>query len=85
MTRDLSKKIVSLSGSRFAFKYMHKEPTQILAYIGPDILVLSPDQFDELKQSGYEMDKWKMGNPLTYNIKYAESTLNKDLKSGSMI
>lgn len=78
------KNIVRLSGNQFVFKYMHKDPTQILAYIGPDMLVLSPDQFDQLKQSGYEMDKWKEGDLLTYNIKYAESTLNKDLKSGSI-
>ena len=64
---------------------MHKEPTQILSYIGPDVLVLSQEQFDQLKRSGYEMDKWRAGELLTYNTKYAKSTWNKQHKSGSML
>lgn len=77
------KLVLRLTGSQYAFKYMHFEPTQILSYVGPDRLSLSDDEFQRLKAAGYEMDKWIKGELLTYNSKFANSTWQQELKDGS--
>lgn len=73
------KHILSLSGTGFKFKYMHFEPTQILAYVGPDFLFLTTEEIDELRSAGYEIDKWSKGELLIANIKYTKSTLETEL------
>lgn len=78
------KNILRLSGVQYAFKYMHFEPTQIFSYVGPDYLTLTQEQIDHLKNSGYEMDKWKKGDLLTYNNKYASSTWKNELEEGKL-
>ena len=79
------KNILRLSGVHFAFKHMHFEPTQILSYIGPDHLELGTEQLKRLSAAGYEMDKWRKGELLIYNHKYASSTWKKELEDGSLL
>lgn len=79
------KLVLRLTGSQFAFKYMHFLPSQILSYVGPDRLLLSQEEIDQLKADGYEMDKWSKGDLLTYNWKYAESTWEEELRNGSLL
>ncbi len=78
------KNILRLSGSQYSFKYMHFLPNQILSYVGPDFLALTQDQQENLRQFGYEIDKWNNGDLLTYNIKYAQSTWDKELEDGTL-
>ncbi|GGX13988.1 Shedu immune nuclease family protein [Undibacterium macrobrachii] len=78
------KLILRLTGSHYAFKYMHFEPTQILSYLGPDRLLLSSDEVERLKSAGYEMEKWSKGELLTYNFKLAESTYQQEIKDGTI-
>lgn len=78
------KLILRLSGSQFAFKFMHFEPTQILSFLGPDRLAITPADLERLNAAGYEMGKWSKGDLLTYNVRFAESTYHEDLKSGSI-
>jgi hypothetical protein len=78
------KLVLRLTGQQYAFKHMHFEPTQILSYVGPDRLSLSAIELERLKAAGYEMDKWSKGDLLTYNEKFAESTLKQKLKEGKL-
>lgn len=78
------KLVLRLTGAQYAFKHMHFEPTQILSYVGPDRLSLSSDEFEHLKAAGYEMDKWSKGDLLTYNVKFAKSTWEQELKDGTL-
>ena len=64
------KLILRLTGTQFAFKHMHFEPTQILSYMGPDRLVFNSTEITRLKEAGYEMDKWLEGELLRYNTKH---------------
>jgi hypothetical protein len=79
------KLVLRLTGSQFDFKHMHFLPSQILSYVGPDGLLLSQEEIDRLKADGYEMDKWRKGDLLTYNWKYASSTWKEELQNGSLI
>lgn len=78
------KLVLRLTGMQYAFKHMHFEPTQILSYVGPDRLSLSTTEVERLKAAGYEMDKWSKGDLLTYNVKFAESTWQQELKDGTI-
>jgi hypothetical protein len=79
------KLVLRLTGSQFAFKYMHFLPSQMLSYLGPDSLHLSKEEIDKLKADGYEIDKWRKGDLLTYNGKYAGSTAKEELENGSLL
>jgi hypothetical protein len=83
--RKFKKNILRLSGDMYQFKHMHDEPENMLAYIGPDKLQLTSDQKDQLRNSGYEIDKWATGDLLTYNHKYAQSTYDRELKNGTAL
>lgn len=76
------KNVLRLSGVHYSFKLIHFDPTQILSYIGPDHLDLGQEHMDRLRASGYEIDKWRKGDLLTYNHKYADSTWKQELKRG---
>ncbi len=77
------KLVLRLTGCHFAFKHMHFLPLQILSYVGPDRLLVSEEEIDRLKAGGYEMDKWSKGELLTYNWKYASSTLEEEMRDDS--
>ena len=79
-----TKLVLRLAGFQYAFKYMHLFPTQILAYVGPDRLAISANDRARLVAAGYEMDKWSQGEPLMYNIKLARSTLEQDIRDGTI-
>lgn len=68
------KLVLRLTGSQYAFKHMHFQPMQILSYVGPDRLTLTAAEVQRLKDAGYEMDKWCLGELLKYNWKYAASS-----------
>lgn len=76
------KLVLRLTGHQYAFKHMTFEPTQIFAYVGPDNLSLSNNEIELLKKSGYEMEKWSKGELLTFNVKYAKSTSERELNNG---
>lgn len=78
------KLVLRLTGTQFAFKYMHFEPTQILTFVGPDRLYLSEVERDRLRVAGYEIDKWSTGDLLTYNCRYATSTWDEAVKNGTV-
>lgn len=78
------KLVLHLKKNQYAFKYMQFEPTQIFSYMGPDLLSLSTEQFEKLKSAGYEMEKWRNGDLLTYNVKFANSTYEKELHEGTL-
>jgi len=63
---------------RFELKYMHFHPRKIFAWVGPDTLILSPEQKKELSEAGYEIEKWDNHDLLKYSIKLAESTGRKE-------
>ncbi|WP_432738464.1 Shedu anti-phage system protein SduA domain-containing protein [Maridesulfovibrio sp. FT414] len=63
--------VLKISGCQFAFKYMHKHPRSIFSAIGPDSLVLSSEQKDQLKRGGYEVSQWEEGNLLLIEGKKA--------------
>ncbi|WP_038485405.1 Shedu immune nuclease family protein [Collimonas arenae] len=77
--QKFKKNILSLAGFGFKFKYMHFEPAQIFAHVGPDFLFLTAEEKSELRSAGYEIDKWSEGELLIANIKYARSTLEKEM------
>ncbi len=77
--RKFKKNILRLAGDAFVFKIMHDEPEHIFAYIGPDKLHLTDAQKDRLRNVGYEIDKWAVGDFLVYNTKYTASTGMKKL------
>lgn len=81
--RRFKKLVLRLSKNQFSFKYMHFLPSHILSYLGPDCLILSDIELEKLKAEGYEMDKWKQGELLTYNTKYALSTAEEEMEDGT--
>ena len=82
--RRYKKNILRLSKTHFTFKHLHMNPEHILAYVGPDHLEFTTEHYERLSKEGYEMDKWQQGELLTYNRKYAASTYDERLKSGSL-
>ena len=58
----------------FEYKYLNTKLEHVLGYLGPGDLRLNKQQKDELKNEGYEIDKWENGEFLTHNIKYTKST-----------
>lgn len=77
------KNVMKIDGGGMAsFKHMHFLPSQILSYVGPDKLSLSNEEIARLRADYYEIDKWKKGELLTYNIRMADSTFQDELKSG---
>lgn len=83
--RKFKKNILRLSGDMFQFKIMHKNPEHIFAYVGPDKLMLTPEQRQRLLDDGYEIEKWERGDLLTYNTKYAQSTYQRELENGTLL
>ncbi|CUI57944.1 Shedu immune nuclease family protein [Achromobacter xylosoxidans] len=80
--RRHEKLVARISGSQFWLSHMPFSPNQILAYLGPADLKLTQEQIDHLNADGYEMDKWKGGELLTLNWKYAPSSDDFDPLGG---
>ena len=68
-TWGMRKNILTLSKSRYCFKYLHVEPLSIFAYLTPEHLELTIEQKRFLIERGYEIDKWEKGRLLKYNGK----------------
>jgi hypothetical protein len=79
------KLVLRLAGVQYAFKHMHFLPMQLLSYVGPDRLLLSQEEFNRLRVAGYEVDKWRNGELLTYNWKYAASTWKEEMQNNSAL
>lgn len=74
------KNVLRRSGSRYAFKLMHFLPDDLFGYMGPDGIDLSDEQMERLRVAGYEIDKWRSGQLLTWNgRKTSESSLSDRL------
>ena len=69
----------------FGFKRLHVMPKGIFAYLGPGQFFLSSDDEAMLKDAGYEIDKWKKGDPLIFNDKHARSTCDEHCKNGTLL
>ncbi len=79
-----TKNIIKLSGNRFVFKYMHKFPTSLFGWLGPNTIGISKKQREKLISAGYDMQAWEKGTLLrggTVSIPKAMKKLRNMLKS----
>lgn len=78
------KNVLRLSRLQYEFKYMHIEPENVFAFIGPEHLSLLPEQRVKLIENGYQIDQWEQGKLLVFNGKGTSSTFNEQLSKAML-
>jgi hypothetical protein len=56
--------IVSLARDKYTFKYLHREPESLFAWVGPDEFTLSTEHRERLLAWGYDILAWERGEML---------------------